>query len=143
MATGSGGLGRRRGKKRLVAEINITPLVDVMLVLLIVFMVTAPMMTQGVNVDLPKVTGKSLRQKETPVTITVTKEGAISINKTGVDGEMLIAELEKKFAENAKQPIFLRADRDVPYGHVVRVMADIKSVGFEQVGMITQPPEKE
>ena len=133
----------QRGKKRLVADINITPLVDVMLVLLIIFMVTAPMMTQGVNVDLPQVTGKSLRQKETPVTITLTKEGEISINKVTMSRELLIEELGKKFEENPKQSIFLRADQDVPYGHVVQVMADIKNTGFDQIGMITQPPEKE
>ncbi len=142
MAMGMGGAGGRRGKKRLVADINITPLVDVMLVLLIIFMVTAPMMTQGVNVDLPKVTGKSLPQKDTPVTITVTEDGAVSINKIPMGRELLIEELQKKFAEDAKQPIFLRADRNVPYGFVVQTMADIKSAGFEQVGMITQPPEK-
>ncbi len=133
---------RGNGRKRLVSEINVTPLVDVMLVLLIIFMVTAPMMTQGVNVDLPETTAKSLRQEEKPIVVTVDKEGAISINTIPLARELMIQELEKKYAANKKQPIFLRADKNVPYGHVVTVMADIKTVGFDKIGMITKPPEK-
>lgn len=133
---------RGNGRKRLVSDINVTPLVDVMLVLLIIFMVTAPMMTQGLNVDLPETTAKSLRQEEKPIVVTVDKEGAISVNSIPMVRDLLIQELEKKFAANNKQQIFLRADRNVPYGHVVTVMADIKGVGFEQIGMITKAPEK-
>lgn len=133
---------RGNGRKRLVSEINVTPLVDVMLVLLIIFMVTAPMMTQGVNVDLPETTAKSLRQEEKPIVVTVDKEGAISINNIPLARDLMIQELEKKYAANKKQPIFLRADKNVPYGHVVTVMADIKAVGFDKIGMITKPPEK-
>lgn len=133
---------RGNGRKRLVSEINVTPLVDVMLVLLIIFMVTAPMMTQGVNVDLPETTAKSLRQEEKPIVVTVDKEGAISINNIPLARDLMIQELEKKYAANKKQPIFLRADKNVPYGHVVTVMADIKTVGFDKIGMITKPPEK-
>jgi len=132
-----------RGKKRLVSEINVTPLVDVMLVLLIIFMVTAPMMTQGLDVDLPETTSKSLRQEDKPIVVTVEKEGTISINSIPMVRDLLIQELQKKFTANAKQPIFLRADKNVPYGHVVTVMSDIKSVGFDKIGMITKPPEKE
>lgn len=133
---------RGGGKKRLVSEINVTPLVDVMLVLLIIFMVTAPMMTQGVNVDLPETTAKSLRQEEKPIVVTVDKEGGISINNIPLARDLMIQELEKKYDANKKQPIFLRADKNVPYGHVVTVMADIKTVGFDKIGMITKPPEK-
>ncbi len=133
---------RGNGRKRLVSDINVTPLVDVMLVLLIIFMVTAPMMTQGLIVDLPETTAKSLRQEDKPIVVTVDKEGAISVNSIPMVRDLLIQELEKKFEANNKQQIFLRADRNVPYGHVVTVMADIKSVGFEQIGMITKPPEK-
>lgn len=133
---------RGNGRKRLVSEINVTPLVDVMLVLLIIFMVTAPMMTQGVNVDLPETTAKSLRQEEKPIVVTVDKEGVITINNIPLARDLLIQELEKKYAVNKKQPIFLRADKNVPYGHVVTVMADIKTVGFDKIGMITKPPEK-
>ncbi len=132
-----------RGKKRLVADINITPLVDVMLVLLIIFMVTAPMMTQGVNVDLPEVVAKSLDQKEKSVIISLEKDGKISINKIPMTREMLLQELAKEFTLDKKQTILLAADNDVPYGHVVQIMADVKAAGFEQLGMITQHPEKE
>ena len=127
----------------MVSEINVTPLVDVMLVLLIIFMVTAPMMTQGVNVDLPETTAKSLRQEEKPIVITVTKEGDISINNIPFARAPMIEELQKNYNINKNQPIFLSADKNVPYGNVVTIMADIKSVGFDKIGMITKPPEKE
>lgn len=134
---------RGSGKKRLVSEINVTPLVDVMLVLLIIFMVTAPMMTQGLDVDLPETTSKSLRQEEEPIVVTVDKEGTISVNKISLARDLFIQELQKQYKTNKKQPIFLRADKNVPYGHVVTVMDDIKSIGFDKIGMITKPPEKE
>jgi biopolymer transport protein TolR len=134
---------RGSGKKRLVSEINVTPLVDVMLVLLIIFMITAPMMTQGLDVDLPETTSKSLRQEEKPIVVTVDKEGTISINSIPLARDLLLQELQKKYIVNQKQPIFLRADRNVPYGNVVTVMSDIKSVGFDKIGMITKPLEKE
>jgi biopolymer transport protein TolR len=134
---------RSNGRKNLVSEINVTPMVDVMLVLLIIFMVTAPMMTQGVNVELPETTAKSLRQEEKPIVITVNKEGDISINKIPLVRALMVQELQKNYDTNKNQPIFLLADKNVPYGHVVTVMADIKSVGFDKIGMITKPPEKE
>ena len=134
---------RSNGRKRLVSDINVTPLVDVMLVLLIIFMVTAPMMTQGLNVDLPETTAKSLRQEEKPIVVTVSKEGEISINNVPLIRRVLVQELKKNYIANKDQPIFLKADKNVAYGHVVSVMADIKSVGFDKIGMITKPPEKE
>jgi biopolymer transport protein TolR len=134
---------RGSGKKRLVSEINVTPLVDVMLVLLIIFMVTAPMMTQGLDVDLPETTSKSLRQEEKPIVVTVDEKGNISIESIPYARDLLLQELQKQYKANQKQPIFLRADKNVPYGHVVTVMSDIKSVGFDKIGMITKPPEKE
>jgi biopolymer transport protein TolR len=134
---------RSNGRKKLVSDINVTPMVDVMLVLLIIFMVTAPMMTQGVNVELPETTAKSLRQEEKPIVITISKEGDISINNIPLARALMIQELEKNYNSNKKQPIFLRADKNVPYGHVVTVMADVKAVGFDKIGMITKPPEKE
>ncbi|MCP3888816.1 MAG: protein TolR [Desulfobulbaceae bacterium] len=131
----------QRSRKRLVSDINVTPLVDVMLVLLIIFMVTAPMMTQGLNVDLPETTSKSLRQEEKPIVVTVDKGGEVSINNIPLVRPLLKQELKKNYSANNNQPIFLRADKLVPYGHVVQVMADIKSVGFDKIGMITKPPE--
>jgi biopolymer transport protein TolR len=130
-----------RGKKRLVAEINVTPLVDVMLVLLIIFMVTAPMMTQGLEVDLPKTTAKSLRQQEEPLVVTISSNGEISLGRIKVDKNLLYQQLNALPAEKKQQSLYLRADRSVEYGLVVSTMAEIKRAGFEKLGMITQPLE--
>lgn len=131
------------GKKKIMADINVTPLVDVMLVLLIIFMVTAPMMTQGLNVDLPETTAKALRQEEKPIVVTIQKDGAVSILNVPYTRVLMVQELTKSYAANKDQPIFLNADKNVPYGQVVTVMADIQAVGFNKIGMITKPPEKE
>ncbi len=130
---------RGNGHKRLVSEINVTPLVDVMLVLLIIFMVTAPMMTQGLDVDLPETTTKSLRQKENPIVVTIDKDGKIMLDKIVVTRALLKQQLERSPREKKENPIYLKADRNVAYGLVVAVMADIKDSGFEKLGMITQP----
>lgn len=131
------------GRKKLVADINVTPLVDVMLVLLIIFMITAPMMTQGLNVDLPETTSKALRQEDKPLVVTIDKAGDIKINDVPLARALLAQELKKSYDAKKDQPIFLSADKNVPYGDVVTVMADIKSVGFDKIGMITKPPEKQ
>lgn len=130
------------GRKNLVADINVTPLVDVMLVLLIIFMVTAPMMTQGLDVDLPQTTTKSLRQEENPIVVTIDKDGKISLDKFSVSQKVLLQELGKYGTEVKEKPIYLKADRSVAYGIVVSVMADIKKAGFDKLGMITQPADK-
>jgi len=132
---------RGNGKKRLVSEINVTPLVDVMLVLLIIFMVTAPMMTQGLEVDLPETTTKALRQPEEPLVIGVDKEGQFSMNGTPYARGILIQELGKLPEEMREQPVYLRADQAVAYGVVVKLMADVKAAGFDKLGMITKPEE--
>lgn len=127
------------GKKRLVSDINVTPLVDVMLVLLIIFMITAPMMTQGVDIDLPQTTAKPLQQEKTPIIVTITKNGEFLLNDTkGTQAaiKQKLAALAKKGENDA---VLLRADKEVPYGLVVSLMSDIKSVGFDKLGMITQP----
>ncbi|MGW8194646.1 MAG: ExbD/TolR family protein, partial [Desulforhopalus sp.] len=82
-------------------------------------------------------------QEDEPIVITVSKEGEISINSVPLVRSVLIQELQKNYAANKEQPVFLKADKNVPYGHVVTVMADIKSVGFDKIGMITKPPENE
>ncbi len=134
---------RGNGNRGLVAEINVTPLVDVMLVLLIIFMITAPMMTQGLEVDLPETTAKSLRQSEDVKVITVEKSGKISIGDLETPQSMLFDRLGGKNGdENKDKPIFLKADKDVSYGLVVSVMADIKAAGYDKLGMITKPSEK-
>lgn len=130
------------GRKQLVADINVTPLVDVMLVLLIIFMVTAPMMTQGLDVDLPKTTAKSLRQEEKPIVVTIDKTGKISLGQFTISQKMLFQELDKYEKQNKEKPIYLKADKDVAYGVVVAVMSDIKRAGFDKLGMITQPSDE-
>jgi biopolymer transport protein TolR len=131
------------GKRGLVADINVTPLVDVMLVLLIIFMVTAPMMTQGLNVDLPETTAKPLRQELKPLVVTLKADGAMSINEVPMTKAILIEELKKSYATNKDQSIYIRADKNVPYGNVMTLMADIQSSGFDKISMVTKPPEKE
>jgi len=133
---------RGNGRKRLVSDINVTPLVDVMLVLLIIFMVTAPMMNQGLDVDLPETTTKSLRQNEDPTVITIDKEGLISLKGTKVTRPLLKQQLMQSPQEAKDNPIYLKADKNVAYGLVVAVMADIKDSGFDKLGMITQPPDE-
>lgn len=130
------------GRKQLVSEINVTPLVDVMLVLLIIFMVTAPMMTQGLDVDLPETTTKSLRQDENPIVVTIDREGKISLDKLEVTRKVLYQELSQLDTEQKEKPIYLKADKAVTYGVVVAIMADIKKAGFDKLGMITQPEEE-
>ncbi len=130
-----------RGKQKLVAEINVTPLVDVMLVLLIIFMVTAPMMTQGLEIDLPKTTAKALRQQEKPIVVSVNGKGEVFLGQIKVDQDQLVSQLRHLSPEKKNQPIYLRADKDVPYGVVVTAMADIKRAGFEKLGMITRPSD--
>lgn len=131
-----------RGRRGLVADINVTPLVDVMLVLLIIFMVTAPMMTQGLEVNLPKTTTKSLRQQEEPLMVSINKEGVIFLGKVPVALSLLRQQLSGVPDEKKNEPIYLRADEEVPYGMVIKTMAEIKRAGFDKLGMITLPEEK-
>lgn len=137
-----GPLGNNKGKRALVADINVTPLVDVMLVLLIIFMVTAPMMTQGLEVDLPEATTKALRQQEEPLVVTIRKEGDVYLKKEKMTSAALQERLRAMPAEVKKEGIYLRADKNVPYGVVTLTMADIHAAGFEKLGMITVPVEK-
>lgn len=137
-----GPIGSNKVKRNLVAEINVTPLVDVMLVLLIIFMVTAPMMTQGLEVDLPEATTKALRQQEEPLVVTIRKEGDVYLKKEKMTSATLQQQLRAMPPEVKKEGIYLRADKNVPYGVVTLTMADIHAAGFEKLGMITIPAEK-
>ena len=124
-----------------LAEINIVPFVDVMLVLLIITMITAPFLEQGVNVDLPKADGQSLRKEviqEEPVVIFVTKTGNIRIGKTPVLRQELAQKLIKMFKGRKTKEVFVRADKEVPYGAVAQVMAVVQGAGIDRVGLVTQ-----
>ncbi len=137
-----GPIGNNKGRRSFVAEINVTPLVDVMLVLLIIFMVTAPMMTQGLEVDLPEATTKALKQQEEPLVVTIKKEGEVFLKKEMVTAEALRQQLQGMPEEQKKEGIYLRADKNVPYGVVTTTMAAVHDAGFEKIGMITVPAEK-
>jgi biopolymer transport protein TolR len=123
----------------LVSQINVTPLVDVMLVLLVIFMVTAPMMQQGVQVNLPKAETKALPTQEESVVVSIETSGKVYINSSEVPADELRAKLSDMFAARTKKEVFLKADKDVPYGVVVKTMAEIKGAGIERLGMVTEP----
>lgn len=127
---------------RLMSDINVTPFVDVMLVLLIIFMVAAPMMTQGVDVSLPEsVAGAIAVDDDEPFYVTIKGEGEIYINDFPVDEDRLGPKLTALLAERPGTRVFLRADKTISYGAVVRVMAEIKTSGVEKLGMVTEPLE--
>ena len=123
----------------LMSDINVTPFVDVMLVLLIIFMVTAPMMIQGLTVDLPEATAKPLDSEKEHLIITIDKDHHVHINDYQVTVESLSAKLIKILQSRGDREVYLKADKNIPYGIVVQVMAEIKGAGVEQLGMITEP----
>ena len=136
-------MGGQNNNRSVMAEINVTPLVDVMLVLLIIFMVTAPMMQQGVQVNLPKADTKAMTPPaEESVIVSVDKNGKIFVDKEEVASGDLRSRLSDLFATRTKKEVFLKADATVPYGDVVRTMADIKGAGIERLGMVTEPSAK-
>lgn len=133
---------QNRNNRRVMSDINVTPLVDVMLVLLIIFMVTAPMMTEGLEVNLPETTAKALRQDDKPVIISIKRNGSIGIDKIKGDRKILRQELGKLALKDKGKTILIKADKKVEYGVVIQVMADIKNAGFDNLGMVTIPIEK-
>jgi biopolymer transport protein TolR len=127
-------------KGQLVSEINVTPFVDVMLVLLIIFMVTAPMMTQGIDVRLPESSAPAIPTEEERLVVTVNKDQQISINEYTVDLDSLGSKLSAIYQDQQKKKgVFLRADDSLPYGFVVKVMGVIREAGIDQIGMVTEP----
>jgi len=130
------------GRSDLISDINVTPLVDVMLVLLIIFMVTAPMMIHGVKVNLPITESKSIKTKEDPLLLSITKKRLIFIEDYNVTFNALKGKLKKIVANRAGKEILLQADKDVPYGFVMKVMSQVKEAGISKVGMITEPLHK-
>lgn len=124
----------------MIAQINVVPLVDVMLVLLVIFMVTAPILQQGVSVDLPQVKAGALTGEEEQLVVTVDKKGNVYLNDAAIAMNDLAAKLQAISRVRPDKQVFLRADRTVPYGEVVRVMAAVRGAGIESLGMVTELP---
>lgn len=136
----SGTPGKSRGRRGLAAEINVTPLVDVMLVLLVVFMITAPLLTAGVKVDLPKEKAASLSQHDDkPLEITIGKNGKIHMGETEVTKDRLIVLLQAIAEETTDRRIYIRADKALEYGNVMHVMAAVNRAGFTKVALVSDP----
>jgi biopolymer transport protein TolR len=142
MSVGSGGggggrRGRRGGKRAPVSEINVTPLVDVMLVLLIIFMVAAPMMTVGVPIDLPETQAKAMNSDTQPITISVNPAGEIYLQETPIAIDEVVAKLEAIATTGYNERIYVRGDTAAAYGTVMKVMARISAAGFKNIGLVT------
>ncbi|MBC7311135.1 MAG: protein TolR [Rhizobium sp.] len=143
MNVGSGGGGggrrggRRGGKKAPMSEINVTPMVDVMLVLLIIFMVAAPMMTVGVPIDLPETQAKAMNSETQPITISVNPAGEIYLQETAIPLENVVAKLEAIATTGYNERIYVRGDTAAAYGTVMQVMARISAAGFKNIGLVT------
>jgi biopolymer transport protein TolR len=125
----------------LMSDINVVPLVDVMLVLLIIFMVTAPMMMVGVEINLPQTKAQSIKTQEDPLVLTVNKNGEIFLEEHAMKLEELGTKIETIFKYRRDKEVILRADKDIPYGFVINVMAEVKRAGVAKLGMVTEPLE--
>lgn len=132
---------KRNNENKAMSEINVTPLVDVMLVLLIIFMVTAPMLSMGIDVNLPRVKSKSVDVTEEKLVLTITEAREIFLNKNKMQLGEINYKLEAIFSNRIDREVFLRADRSVPYGFVVQVMSEVRKAGVDKLGLITEPPE--
>jgi biopolymer transport protein TolR len=130
---------RSRGKRQPISEINVTPFVDVMLVLLVIFMVTAPLMQQGVDVELPKTQSASLKQDEEALVVTVKRDGTLFVQRAEVPIKELEEKLMQVFASRANRDVFLRADSQVAYGTVAKTLIALRRAGATRIGMVTQP----
>ena len=126
-------------EKRFMSDINVTPLVDVMLVLLIIFMVTAPMMMQGVEVNLPQTTAKSIKTREDPLFLSINKKREIYLEDRRIKMKNLGNKMKSIFKYRRNKEVLLRADREVPYGFVIKVIAEVKQAGIDKLGMVTEP----
>ena len=135
--TGGGSRRRRRARKQLVSEINVTPFVDVMLVLLIIFMVAAPLLTVGVPIDLPETQAKALNSETTPITVSINPEGKVFLQETEIPIEEIVAKLEAIATTGYEERIYVRGDTNADYGTVMKVMARISAAGFKNLGLVT------
>ena len=134
---------RKPYESKPLSDINVTPLVDVVLVLLIIFMVTAPMLQMGIDVNLPRVKSKSIDVAEEKIVLTVNNAQEIFVNRDRTSMADLKVKLEIIFAGRIDREIYMRADRSVPYGFVVEVMSQVRKAGIDKLGMITEPPEEQ
>lgn len=137
------GRGSRSRRGSAMSDINITPFVDVMLVLLIVFMVTAPMMTVGIPVDLPETDAASINEKTEPLTVSVNKEGKIFLQETELELDALVPRLVAITGENPDARIFVRGDQQINYGAIVQVMGAINAAGYKKVALLAELPKAE
>ncbi len=136
--SGSSGGRRRRGKRHQpISEINVTPFVDVMLVLLIVFMIAAPLLTVGVPIDLPETEAKALNSETQPITISVNEAGLIFLQETEIPLEEVVAKLDAIAKNGYKERIYVRGDKSADYGTVMKVMARVSSAGYRKIGLVT------
>lgn len=126
-----------RHRRALVSEINVTPLVDVMLVLLVIFMVTSPMLVAGVNVDLPKTSASPIANQEEPLSVTVNAEGKVYLQNTEVTIEKLVAQLQAILGEKTDSRILVRGDKNIDYGTVMVVVGAINAAGYSKVALVT------
>ena len=133
---------KTRDTKGPLSEINVIPLVDVMLVLLIVFMITAPMMQHGLGIDIPNVTARALPAKDEPQILNVTKDQRLILNEKKIEFRDLKQAVQFLFANREKKEIYLRADKDVPYGFVVRCMGTIREAGVDKINIVTKPLDR-
>ena len=138
----SGRGGGRRNSHRPMGEINVTPFVDVMLVLLIVFMVTAPLLTVGVPVDLPKTQAGQVNADDAPLVVSLQKQGKLFLQDTEIDADNLVPRLKAISQANNQVRIFVRGDRSVAYGEVLSLMGRIQSAGFERVALVAELPDQ-
>ncbi|MEM9810503.1 MAG: protein TolR [Pseudomonadota bacterium] len=135
---GGGGLGGGLRKSAPMAEINVTPLVDVMLVLLIIFMVAAPLLTVGIEVELPETEAEALTEETEPISVSVTATGAIYVQETEISYDNLVPHLSAVAEAGYDQRIYVRADKDVLYNDVARVMGRLNAAGFTSIGLVTE-----
>jgi biopolymer transport protein TolR len=143
-AKGGGGRRRgRRGKSKPMSEINVTPMVDVMLVLLIIFMVAAPLMTVGVPIDLPKTQAKQLNTEQTPVTVSVSPEGVIFVGDTQVELAGVVDAVTAASANGIEDRVYVRGDGAASYGAVMQVMGALSGAGFTKIGLLTDQADKQ
>jgi biopolymer transport protein TolR len=136
----SGGRGGR-GRYRPMSEINVTPLVDVMLVLLVVFMVTAPLLTVGVSVDLPQTQAPPINEPKEPLVITLNREGVIFVQESSIETDALVPKLQAITGANPDAVIYVRGDKAINYGRVLEVMSLVSSAGFRKVSLVAEAPK--